>query len=182
MMGYKVLKSILVTLFIFSTFLIFAGPPIPTLNFSIHSLNTPVIVGQDVYFESIIDNTCSNGEFSVYFGPYASQPFFNFTFAGNISESVIIGPVSFNMPAMFNVTQTPTLIGINSINGCTIYPAGRDINSTDFDLSTKVSIHVLSDIKIPTLSQWGLIIVAFFLMIFGVVSLKRRSTEQVKLS
>jgi hypothetical protein len=94
---------------------------------------------------------------------------------------VIIGPVSFNMPAMFNVTQTLTLINL-IINNCTIYPAGRDINSTDIDLSTKVSINVLPDIKIPTLSQWGLIIVAFFLMIFGVVSLKRRSTGQIKLS
>lgn len=133
---------------------------------SLTSLNSPIIVGQEVYFISAIDriSQCqSDIQINIDFGPFAPNQNFTFTTPGSSTES--IGPIIFSSPGSLNVTQT-------AIGPCQIIPSATIIEQ----------IEILALPPIPTLSQWGLIIFGFFFMIFGVVFLKRQSTEQVKLS
>jgi hypothetical protein len=72
--------------------------------------------------------------------------------------NMVVGPVVFDMPGMVNATQ----LFLNSTCG------EPDENPL------VLSLDIQSAALIPTLSQWGLIVVGFFLMIFGVVTLKKK--------
>jgi hypothetical protein len=81
---------------------------------------------------------------------------FNITYPANVT----LGPIIFNGPGIFNITQS-------------VFSDNCGVQGEE---TIGLLIEVLPAAAIPTLSQWGLIVVGFFLMIFGVLSLKKKKT------
>jgi hypothetical protein len=164
----KNIKSTLILLFCLISSLTYAGGP-PTLIQSITSLNTPIVAGEEVYFQSTVQrlNMC-NSSFGllVDFGPFADTPPLNLGVGmSSANFNMTLGPIVFNMPFSGIINQS-------------IFNASCNTNT---DVAS-LAIDVLPAAIIPTLSQWGLIIIGFFLMIFGIVSLKNQAIFNKKAS
>lgn len=147
--------------------LIFGTLVIMSLNVSagggvtqnISALSLPIQVGNQVYFNSTVApaSGCSDVLFEIDFGPFAFPRFANVSYP-EVNQPLfsVIGPIVFNAPGMMNVNQT-------GYGECSFQPP-----------SAITAINILPAPAIPTLTEWGLIVVGFFLVIFGVITLKSK--------
>jgi hypothetical protein len=139
--------------------LLFSSGPVQNLT----PLNSPIVVGEQVYFQSTVDYPGPDCGTTLLldFGPNAMQQFYNFPIVINATMpfNMVVGPVVFDMPGSFNASQSFV---------------GGNCPEPDPSNPFLLPLEILPDTPIPTLSQWGLIIVGFFLMIFGIVTLKKK--------
>jgi hypothetical protein len=153
----------LIQLFVFLCFSIAAVASNPVQNLT--PLNSPIVVGQEVYFQYTGEAQCSSTP---------EEPVIILSLDGNITNPFFVlpvnatgflnysvGPIVFNTPGMANITY-----GI--FGNCTFVP---DMNPSS------LLANIMPDRAIPTLSQWGLILIALSLMIFGIISLKSRQKQ-----
>lgn len=149
------MKNLLTVLFCsFILHFAYGGAPI---NHTFSSSNLNVSVGEQVFFMSTITpDQCGTPTLLWDFGPNADPPSLNMTFAMNTFVAFNLPAVVFNVPGFYNVTQT-------LISGC----------SPPSPIPLSLIVAVSPAINIPTLSQWGLMVLGMLIMIFGATSLKK---------
>lgn len=154
----------LIQLFVFICFSIAAVASNPVQNLT--PLNSPIVVGQEVFFQYTGEAECSN---------IPEEPVLIMSLDGNITNPFFVlpvnatgflnfpvGPIVFNTPGIANITYG--ILGAN----CTFLPENNP---------TSLLANILPDRAIPTLSQWGLILIAIVLMIFGIISLRSHQSQ-----
>lgn len=156
------MKSTLILLICLISSLSYAG--IPNLGHSISNLNNPIVVGEEVYFQSnVIRYAGCNSSFGILvdFGPFADEQELFVNVGSSMADfNTILGPIVFNMPFSGDIEQSI-------------------LNTTCSTYVATLAINVLPErSSIPTLSQWGLIIIGFFLMIFGIVTLRKQKLQK----
>jgi hypothetical protein len=155
----KTTLTFFVSVVLFTNSLI-AGIPVNSVSAGLQVNSDNIRVGQEVFFSfDGIDNCDEPFVLEYNFGPNANQTeAFEIV---NLTPSMQI-PVVFNTPGPVNVTLGITM---------------TDCLNSGFPFT--LTINVLPE-SVPTLSQWALMLLTLFIIIFAVVTIKNSLFQSAK--